>query len=120
MMSPSIHGERIVETLLNALEVERYVRGPLLATVVAELSAARGLGVAADMARTTLERLDSGTLEELEFRARICALRQLVLAVDAPVVPAELEAYEWRPGSRNRERSATRSRSLASLVSIET
>jgi hypothetical protein len=71
----------IVETLLNTLEAERYVRGPLLATIADELSAAgEGLELAAGAARSILERWEAGQLAESELTAGIRALRPLVRA----------------------------------------
>jgi hypothetical protein len=83
-MIQSIHRASIVETLLNTLEAERYVRGPLLATIVDELSADAGLEVAAEAARAILQGLQSGALRESEFGARVSALRDLVQALGAP------------------------------------
>jgi len=56
-MIQSIERASIVETLLNTLEAERYVRGPLLATIVDELSADAGLEIAAEAARAILQGL---------------------------------------------------------------
>lgn len=71
----------IVETLLNTLEAERYVRGPLLATIADELSAAgEELEIAAGAARSILERWQAGQLAEADLAAGIRALRPLVRA----------------------------------------
>ncbi len=78
MLSPQ--RETLVETLLNTLKAERYVRGPLLLTIVDELCAGEGLEVAADAALEILQGLESGSLSELDFEPRIDALRQLVKA----------------------------------------
>lgn len=87
----SIQRETLVETLLNSLEVERYVRGPLLLTAVDELSASDGLEIAADAARAILEALYAGELDaQSEFAARIRALRQLVQALLAPPESGEV------------------------------
>jgi len=78
---PSLPRTSIVETLLNTLEAERYVRGPLLATIADELSAGgEGLEAAAGAARAILERWQAGQLAEPELAARIRALRPLVEA----------------------------------------
>lgn len=79
----------LVETLLNTLEVERYVRGPLLATIADELSAAVGLDRAAEEARAILARLESGELGEAEFIARVTALRHMVHTLAAGPVSGE-------------------------------
>lgn len=76
MLSP--HRETLVETLLNTLRVERYVRGPLLMTIVDELCASEGLELAADAALEILQGLESGQLSELEFQPRVDALARLV------------------------------------------
>lgn len=77
----SLQRTAIVETLLNTLEAERYVRGPLLATIADELSAGgEGLEAAAGAARAILERWEAGQLAEPELAARIRALRPLVEA----------------------------------------
>ena len=83
-MIQNIQRETILDTLLNTLEAERYVRGPLLRTIVDELSTCDGLEMAAEAARSIVERLESGALVEAEFAARIAALRQLVQALSAP------------------------------------
>jgi len=75
----SIPRRATVETLLNTLEAERYTRGPLLATIADELSAAgEGLEEAAGAARSMLERWQAGQLAESELTAGIRALRPLV------------------------------------------
>jgi hypothetical protein len=74
----------LVETLLNTLEAERYVRGPLLRTIVDELSCDAGLEMAAEAARAIVDCLDSGQLGESELGSRIAALRGLVQALSAP------------------------------------
>ena len=78
-MIQSLHRRAIVETLLNTLEAERYTRGPLLATLADELSAGgEGLALAADAARSLLERWQAGQLADAELTASIRALRPLV------------------------------------------
>ena len=83
-MIQSMHGESLVETLLNTLEAERYARGPMLLTIVDELCARGGLETAADAAFTILEGLESGRLSELDFAPRVRALRHLVRALSTP------------------------------------
>jgi hypothetical protein len=80
-MSQDIQREKLVETLLNTLEAERYCRAPLLATIVDELTNERGLEVAACAARTLLDGLETGKLAPSEFASRIGELRDLVHAV---------------------------------------
>jgi hypothetical protein len=89
-MIHSIERATLVETLLNTLEAERYVRGPLLATIVDELSADAGLEIAAAAARAILDGLRSGGLVESEFAARVSALRDLVQALSAPPESGEV------------------------------
>ena len=89
-MIHSIERATIVETLLNTLEAERYVRGPLLATIIDELSADAGLEIAAEAARAILHGLRSGGLSESEFGARVSALRDLVQALSAPPESGEV------------------------------
>jgi uncharacterized protein YqgC (DUF456 family) len=94
-MSQSARRAPIVETLLNSLEAERYVRGPLLATVVDELVAARGLETAAEYARALLLGLESGQLEGAEFAARVASLRQLVRRLDAARGGSSMAQVPW-------------------------
>lgn len=90
MIIHSSHRRAIVETLLNSLEAERYVRGPLLATVADELAAGgEGFEVAAGAARSLLEGWQSGRLAESEFAARILALRPLVAVRWVPIQSSE-------------------------------
>lgn len=90
---PSCQRRSIVETLLNSLEAERYVRGPLLATIADELSAAgEGLEIAAGAARSLHEGWQTGKLAESEFAARIRALRPLVQAHWIPAHSTETTA----------------------------
>lgn len=83
-MMHSVQRETLVETLLNTLEAERYVRGPLLRTIVDELTAGEGLEIAADAARALLEAYHAGHLTEQELTFRVGALRQLVQGLSAP------------------------------------
>jgi|GEM_PF-2830790 len=82
-MIQTIHRETLVETLLNSLEAERYMRGPLLLTVADELSAP-GLEPAADVARALLARLEKSRMTDAEFRDAIRSLRQLVHSLAVP------------------------------------
>ena len=84
----------IVETLLNTLEAERYVRGALLATIADELGASDGLDLAADEARAILESLESGHLDEADFAARVTVLRHLVHTLAAPPASGEVAIGE--------------------------
>ena len=89
-MIQSIERATIVETLLNTLEAERYVRGPLLATIIDELSADAGLEIAAEAARAILQGLRTGKLPESDFTSRVGALRDLVQALSAPPESGEI------------------------------
>lgn len=89
-MIKSIERASLVETLLNTLEAERYVRGPLLATIVDELSADAGLEIAAEAARAILHGLRAGGFSEAEFGDRVGALRDLVQALSAPPESGEV------------------------------
>lgn len=112
-MNFSSQRESIVETLLNTVEAERYVRGPLLATVVDELSSGQGLEIAAEAARSILEGLRSGQLGESEFAARIAGLRQLVQALSAPPESGEVMIGEALSRAVPRFASAVRSATAA-------
>jgi hypothetical protein len=85
-MMQSVHPMPLVETLLNTLEAERYMRGPLLRTISDELATTEGLEGAAAAAREILEGLESGGLVESEFTRRLVALRRLVQASTMPPV----------------------------------
>jgi hypothetical protein len=93
-MIESCHRETLVETLLNTLEAERYVRGPLLETIIDELSVGAGLETATKAARGILEGLESGQLVESDFVSRVGALRQLVQSLSA--APASESRAETR------------------------
>lgn len=83
-MIQSMRPEMIVETLINSLEAERYVRGPLLLNIIDELSCASSFAPAASAARAILERLRTGPLADSEFAMRVAELRQMVHAASAP------------------------------------
>jgi hypothetical protein len=89
-MIQSIERATIVETLINTLEAERYVRAPLLATIVDELSADAELEIAAAAAKSILDGLRAGALGEAEFADRVSALRDLVQALGAPPESGEV------------------------------
>jgi hypothetical protein len=98
-MIQSIQRETIVETLLNTLEAERYVRGPLLATIIDELSKDSDLTMAAEAARSILAALRSGQLANepaSAFAVRVGALRQLVQGLSAPPESGEVLIREAR------------------------
>ena len=80
-MIHSIHREAIVETLLNSLEAERYVRGPLLLNVIDELGAAECFAPAADIARAMLASLEAGGVSDEEFGREVARLRETVRAI---------------------------------------
>ncbi len=77
-MIHSIPRESIVETLLNSLEAERYVRGPLLRSVIDELSSMDRCTPAAEFARRVLESYEGGRVDDQDFVAHVKALRGLV------------------------------------------
>jgi hypothetical protein len=81
-MIQSIQRGMIVEMLLNSLEAERYVRGPLLLNVVDELSASESFAPAADMARELLAAIESGPVTDAVFHAKLGELRECVRALD--------------------------------------
>ena len=81
MMMQGMHRDTLVERLLNTLEAERYMRGPLLLTIVDELCVSEAFAGAAEDARAILEGLESGMLVESEFASRVGALRRLVQAL---------------------------------------
>lgn len=80
-MIQSIHRESMVEMLLNAIEVERHVRAPLLLTLIDDLAAAATCGHALEVARVVLSELESGALDERGFRRRLAELRAVALSV---------------------------------------
>jgi hypothetical protein len=77
-MIKSIPHEVVVDTLLNSLAAERYVRGPLLLTLIDELGASDALRPAADVARDVLARVEAKTLTEADFARHVDAIRGLV------------------------------------------
>ena len=77
-MIQSIQRETIVEMLLNSLEAERYVRGPLLLNIVDELSGSEALAPAAEMARRLLSTMTAGALTESDFQRQLALLRGCV------------------------------------------
>jgi hypothetical protein len=77
-MIQSIERELILDTLLNTLEVERYMRGPLLLTVLDELDATDRHFEAKALARTMLANLEKGRLRDDEFSGSVARLRQLL------------------------------------------
>lgn len=80
-MIQSIHCGTIVEMLLNSLEAERYVRGPLLCNVVDELSVSESYAPAADLARALLEDIARGPVSDDIFHAKLGELRECVRTV---------------------------------------
>jgi hypothetical protein len=80
-MITSIPRMTSIEMLLNTLEAERYVRGPLLLSLLDELSAAEGLAPAADVARAMLQRIEAGDVSEPELAREIARLRARIRAL---------------------------------------
>ncbi len=74
-MNLGIQRERLLDSLLNTLEAERYVRGPLLLEVLDQLDASEP---AAAYARRMLQGLEAGRLKDAEFNGKVAELRQLV------------------------------------------
>ncbi len=92
-MIQTIQRGTIVEMLLNSLEAERYVRGPLLLTIVDELSATDTFAPAAEMARHLLATLDDGALGDDDFRRALHELRLRVQSLScAGLAQAPAEA----------------------------
>lgn len=77
-MIQSIHSGTIVEMLLNSLEAERYVRGPLLCNVVDELSVHESYAPAVDLARALLADIEQGPIADAVFHSRLRELRECV------------------------------------------
>lgn len=75
-MAQGVQREMIVEMLINSLEAERYVRGPLLESVIDELSRDARLSAAADAARGLLDRMDR--IGHAEFHRTLREIRALV------------------------------------------
>jgi hypothetical protein len=78
-MIQSIERDRHLDTLLNTLEVERYVRAPLLLEVLDILGESKE--DAAELARRMLDELATGNVRDEEFRGELEQLRGLVHAV---------------------------------------
>lgn len=74
----------LVDTLLEALEAERYVRVPLLLTVIDELSAEPPLAHAASDAVRLLGALERDELAASDFAREVGALRRVVRGGLAP------------------------------------
>jgi hypothetical protein len=74
----SMHCGTIVEMLLNSLEAERYVRGPLLCNIVDELSTSASYEPAADLARALLTEIERGPVSDAVFHAKLGELRECV------------------------------------------
>ena len=72
----------MIETLLNSLEAERYVHGPLLLTVADELKSA-GLTPAAHVAEALLLRVEQRRISDVEFADEVRTLRVIVRSLRA-------------------------------------
>lgn len=81
-MMHSIHRDTLVETLLNSLQAERYMRAPLLMTLIDELADDTGLQVAAEAARAMLN--DIASLSDDALEKRVDVLRHLVRTLAPP------------------------------------
>jgi hypothetical protein len=82
-MIHTIPREAIVETLLNSLEAERYMRGPLLLNVIDELTASGRCDRALEAARELLATLEQRTLSDAEFGRMVSDLRACVRELPA-------------------------------------
>ncbi len=82
IMMHGIHRDSHVETLLNSLQAERYMRAALLMTIVDELDGDAALGAAAAAARAMLN--DVATLSDSDLERRIDVVRQLVRTIASP------------------------------------
>jgi hypothetical protein len=100
-MIHSIRHESIVETLLNSLEAERYLRGPLLLNVIDELASIDTFSRAAEFARRMFEAYEGGTIEDGDFIARVQELRGLVRMLSRPpsLRPPISDAHSRAPAS---------------------
>lgn len=81
-MRADARGAVMIETLLNTLEAERYVRGPLLLTIADELKAA-GLVPAAHVAEVLLTRVQQRRISDPEFASEVATLRLVVRSLAA-------------------------------------
>jgi hypothetical protein len=84
-MIQSIRRETIALGLLNTLETERYVRGPLLVEVIETISQDERFAGAVRLAETLLDRLEEHAIADGEFVRAIGELRNMI------VTPARAE-----------------------------
>ena len=84
-MAQCIERDAIIEPLLNSLEVERHMRGPLLVSVLAELSKFMELSPAFALASSMLRSFEEGALDDIAFRRQLDALRALVRTLTQPL-----------------------------------
>jgi hypothetical protein len=75
-MTKTIPSAKRIRLLLNTLAGERYVRRPLLAELVDELTVAQKNPEAAQAGRVLLERLEAG-IDECEYQRRIGRIFEL-------------------------------------------
>ena len=78
-MTQAMPRAKRVELLLNALEVEKHVRRPLLAGIIDELAEPADQPEAARAARVLLRQLETG-IDEREFARAIQRLRAMTQA----------------------------------------
>lgn len=81
-MMQGTHRDTLVETLLNSLQAERYMRAPLLMTIIDELADDIELQVAADAARAMLN--DIASLSDDALVKWVDVLRHLVRTLAPP------------------------------------
>jgi len=79
-MIQSMQREKLLDTLLNTLEAERYVRGALLLEVLDALDAAERPSPAAALARRMLHGVETGRIRDDEFIHELAELRSLALS----------------------------------------
>ena len=78
-MIQSIRRETIALGLLNTLETERYVRGPLLVEVIDTIASDARFAPALQTAHDLLDRLEHGRIGDADFVRGISELRSLVV-----------------------------------------
>ncbi|MCL2776939.1 MAG: hypothetical protein FWD73_02970 [Polyangiaceae bacterium] len=85
-MAQCIERDAIIEPLLNSLEVERHMRGPLLVSLLAELSTCMKLSPAFVLASSMLRSFEEGALDDIAFGGQLDALRALVRTLSQQLV----------------------------------
>ena len=78
-MIQSIRRETIALGLLNTLESERYVRGPLLAEVIDAIVQDERFGHAVRNAYALLDRVERRAINDAEFKHAVDELRYMIV-----------------------------------------